>query len=543
MKKTSIFSIIFLLAITQAFAQEKKPKLVVGIIVDQMRQEYLYRYEEHLSEDGFKRLIKDGFELKNTHYNYVPTSTGPGHASVYSGTTPTMHGIVANDWYSRQLQGDEYCAYDPKQKAVGTDAKGGDRSPENLMTTTITDELKISTLFESKVIGVSLKDRGAILPAGHSADAAYWYDTKSGNFITSTYYMDELPKWVQDFNKKKLAEKYLQKTWNTVLPISEYTASLEDNNPYEHIFKGKSEPVFPYNLKKLSKENGGTKMLPLTPYGNDIVNDMAIATIENEKMGQGKVTDFLAVSYSSTDKIGHAFGPQSIEVQDTYLRLDQNIADLLKKLDEKVGKGNYLVFLTADHAAVEVPQFLVDHKMPGGYFDDSNLINDLNIYVSQRVGKGDWIEAVSERNVFINYLETDHKKVDRKRIQDLVSEYLISLEGIDSAYPAYILKGLPYDEHSLKGHINRGYNQKRSGDVIYSLQSGWLASDKRTGTSHGCGFTYDTHVPLIWYGWNVPQGSSNRLYKITQIAPTLSQMLEIKVPSGCTFEPIYEITE
>jgi predicted AlkP superfamily pyrophosphatase or phosphodiesterase len=353
-----------------AFAQQQKPKLVVGIVIDQMRYDYLDRYWNKFGNDGFKKIINNGFNCKNTHYNYMPTYTGPGHASIYTGTTPENHGIIANDWYDKRQKKYVYCAEDTTVKTIGSTSKDGLMSPKNMITTTITDQLKLNTNFKGKVIGISLKDRGAILPAGHKADAAYWFEGKNtGKWISSSYYFNELPKWVQEVNKKNSANTYLNSPWNTLLPIAEYTASIADNNPYEGLFEGEKTPTFPHNLPALRDSNENYSLIKNTPFGNNITTEMALAAIIGEKLGEDEITDFLALSYSSPDYIGHQFGPMSVEVQDNYLRLDQDIAQLLTYLESKFGKDEVLIFITADHGAVDVPQFLIDNHIPAGYFD------------------------------------------------------------------------------------------------------------------------------------------------------------------------------
>ncbi|MBI3481370.1 MAG: alkaline phosphatase family protein, partial [Bacteroidetes bacterium] len=275
MKKLSVLFFFFFISAIQSFAQDK-PKLIVGIVVDQMRQEYLYRFENKFGENGFKRLINGGFMLTNAHYNYVPTFTGPGHASIYTGSTPAIHGIIGNDWWDKNLKKNVNCVEDERQKPVGSTDGNGDVSPWRLLSTTVTDELKLFTQKKSKVIGISIKDRGAVLPAGHFADAAYWFDITNGRFISSTYYFNTLPVWVEKFNSQKLADTYINKEWNTLLPIAQYTESGPDDTPYEKIWIGKDKPVFPYDLGKLQKANGGFDLLTHTPYGDDLLTDFAI---------------------------------------------------------------------------------------------------------------------------------------------------------------------------------------------------------------------------------------------------------------------------
>ena len=337
-------------------ASINRPKLVVGMVIDQMRWDYLYRYYSRYGSGGFKRLINEGFSAENTFIPYTPTYTACGHASIYTGSVPAINGIIGNDWYDPQLGRNVYCAEDTSVTSVGSTTMAGVMSPKNMLTTTITDELRLATNFQGKVIGISLKDRGSILPAGHSANAAYWFDGQTGDWITSTFYMTKLPTWVEDYNKIKLVNKFYEKNWPTLYPIETYTQSTADDKPYEGKARGEQSPVFPHPLKLYAGKN--FEMIKSTPYGNTMTLDLAKLAILSEDLGKDNITDFLAVSCSSTDYVGHMYGPNSIEAEDTYLRLDKDLAEFFDYLDSKVGKGNYLFFLSADHGAAPVPGFM-----------------------------------------------------------------------------------------------------------------------------------------------------------------------------------------
>ncbi len=545
MKK--ILFIIFIAGSILSYSQEAKPKLVVGIVVDQMRQEYLYRFENKFGEGGFKRLVGKGFMLTNAHYNYVPTYTGPGHASVYSGTTPSVHGIIGNDWWDKGIKKSVNCVEDDRHKPVGNPEGNGDVSPWRMLSSTITDELKIGTQKRSKVIGISVKDRGAVLPAGHLADGAYWYDGKSGKFITSTYYKNTLPQWVETFNGLKLADSYLNQIWNTVLPINQYVESSQDESPYERKLQGKEKPVFPYNLKELRKTNGDFDLLTATPFGDDLLTEFAKASIAGEQMGRDADTDFLAISYSCPDIVGHAMGPNSIEIQDTYIRLDKNIEDLLKFLDKEVGENNYVVFLTADHAVAEVPQYLKDNRIPAGNFAVSSLESNLSDFLLKYFPGKKIIEKISNDQIFLNQdlFAGDPKSagIDLLIATELITNYLQSVEGVAQVFSKTILKQGTYNETGIKGMMVRGYNFKRSGDIAYQLEPNWISGGGAQGTTHGSAYSYDTHVPILFYGKGIKQGYSSSYHAITDIAPTLSVLLKIKFPSGCTGQPISEILD
>src|SRR6478609_5152114 len=540
----SVLAIAAFSSIAQT-AKPAKPKLVVGIVVDQMRQEYLYRYSGKFGEGGFKRLMNDGFMLKNAHYNYVPTYTGPGHASIYTGTTPAIHGIIGNDWYDKELKKGVNCVGDDKQKPVGSELGNGDVSPWRMLSTTITDELELATQRRSKVVGVSIKDRGAVLPAGHTPDGAYWYD--GGKFITSTYYKPALPIWVDQFNALKLPDQYLNQEWKTILPIEQYKESGPDDSPYEAKFVGKERPVFPYNLKELRKLNGEFDLLTRTPFGNDLLTEMAKTACKSEEMGKDEWTDFLTVSYSSPDIIGHAMGPNSVELEDTYIRLDKNLEDLFILLDKEVGKDQYTVFLTADHAVVDVPQYLKDLKIPAGNFNGANLEVKLNEFLASYFPGKKIIESISNDQVFLNQelFAGDPKTsgIDMLIATELISKFLLSTEGVADVFSESLLRQGSYEEKGPKGFVIRGYHAKRSGDIAFTLQPGWIGSNSVTGTTHGSSYTYDTHVPILFYGAGVKKGSSSQYHTITDIAPTLSVLLKVKFPSGCTGQPVSELLD
>lgn len=529
-----------------AFAQSQKdkpagkPKIVVGIVVDQMRQEYFYKFQERYTEGGFKRLMKDGFMMKNAHYNYIPTYTGPGHASVYTGTTPATHGIIANDWYVRSLGRTMYCAEDSTVTAVGGDAENGKISPRNMYSTTISDELRFASNKRSKVVGIAIKDRGASLPAGHLGDA-YWFDNITGNFMTSTYYYDSLPTWVQKFNERKLAEKYSSKKWETLFPIETYKQSIADDNTFEGPFIGQEKTVFPYDLPSLMENNGGLGIIAGTPYGNTLTLDMAYAAIEGERLGKRGETDLLAISFSSPDYIGHRFGPTSVELEDNYLRLDRELEQFFNFLDKEYGKDEYLVFLTADHAVADIVDYMLSENVPAGNFNTRYILTQMRGFSILKYGEGNWISSFTNEQVFLNYDLAKEKGVDIEQMQRELAEFLLKFPGIKEVYTGTDMRRMDYLT-GKKSLLQMGYNHKASGDLLLILEPAWLSSSFK-GTTHGTGYTYDTHVPIVFMGWNVPHGESSKYVTVTDIAPTLSMMLDIRLPNGATGQPILEIVD
>lgn len=517
------------------------PKLVVGIIVDQMRYDYLTRFYNQYGEGGFKRMINEGFNAKNHHYNYSPTSTGPGHTSVYTGTTPSMHGIIGNNWYDKDLGVNVYCAGDSNYSSVGTSGAEGKMSPHRMLTTTVTDQLRLHTQKKGKVIAVAIKDRGAVLPGGHAANAAYWFMGKDeANFITSTYYMNSLPNWVTAFNDSDAAEKY-KKSWTTLKDISVYQESGSDENNYEGKFKGETNTSFPHNLPAIWDQNRGFDIIKATPYGNSLTADFAIAALKGENLGKDDITDFLAISFSSTDYVGHQFGVNSKEIEDTYIRLDQDLERLFKELDAEVGSGNYTVFLSADHAAIQVPTYLKDSKIPGGYANYKDMSTKLNEWAKFKFGSEDLIKNVSNNQIFLDHKVIANLDLELQTVQEAFAQELLTFSDVDKTYTAYQMwqnnytKGIPYV-------VQNGYNQKRSGDVIMVLKPGYI-SYSRTGSTHGSPRVYDTHAPLLFFGKGIKKGSTVKLTEIPDIAPTISALLGMAAPNGTTGQPIEAVLE
>lgn len=538
MKMARIVIVLLVVSVHFAFSQQTlspagQPKLVVGIVVDQMRYDYIYRFWDKYSNNGFKRLVNEGYFCRNTHYNFMPTYTAPGHASVYTGTTPAVHGIIGNNWHVQQTGAVMYCTDDKSVQTLGSTSTAGQMSPANMLTTTITDELRLGSNFASRVIGISLKDRGSILPAGHLANAAYWFDSQNGAFITSTYYMKSLPDWVQAFNKKGLAATYLGKPWTPLMAISQYTESQPDDTPYEGLFPGEQKPVFPHKLPEIFKSEG-FELIRSTPFGNSLVKDFVLEAIQAEKLGKGKATDFLAVSFSSTDYVGHKYGIRAIELEDTYLRLDGDIARLLTFLDTWLGKNQVLVFLTADHAAADVPAFLSDRKVPAGNFDQAQL-SGLKKFLLQQYGDS-LVTSFINQQIYLNHQVIRAKNMDIREVEQKVADYALSLNGVAGTLPAHVLRISEFN-HGINHLIQMGYYAKRSGDVVVNLLPGWMETGK-TGTTHGSPYRYDTHVPLVWYGWQIKHGSSFEPVHITDIAPTLAAFLNTSFPNGCTGQPI-----
>ena len=561
LNETLIMKQIFLLVILTLFSfscqsQKKKlensnqvnvestnnPKLVVGIVVDQMRYDYLTRFYSKYGEGGFKRMMNEGFNCKNNHFNYVPTKTGPGHASVFTGTTPKYHGIIGNDWYDKNLKKHVYCVDDDLVQSVGTSSDAGKESPHRMMSTTFGDENRLFTQMRGKTIGIALKDRGSVLPAGHIANASYWFDFEhngSGKWITSTFYMDELPQWVRDFNDSNVTESYF-KEWNTLYDINTYTESGSDMNTFEGPYRGKSTPTFPYDLAKLKDQNGGYAIITESPYGNNLTTDFALAAIENEQLGKDNITDVLTLSYSSTDKVGHKFGPNSKEVEDTYLRLDKDLERLFNYLDKEVGQGEYTVFLTADHAAPDVLTYMKSVRVQSGFFDETSMQNKLNEFLQSKYGVSNIIVSKINNQLFLDHQVIEEKGLELQSIKNDLGAELLKYDLIDKVYVTNKFNQLDGSTGFLEQFLQNGHNQKRSGDILFVYnpyvlnKTPWNA----TGTDHGTALNYDTHVPLLFFGKGIKHGQTLQRTDITDIAPTMSALLGISYPDASIGNPL-----
>ncbi|MEP6844631.1 MAG: alkaline phosphatase PafA [Panacibacter sp.] len=549
MRKFLIFTAFAFLAIfsfvQKAQAQNnttngiERPKLVVGIVIDQMRWDYLYRYYDiYKPNGGFKRLLGEGFTCENTFIPYVPTVTAAGHSCVYTGSVPAINGMVGNDWYDNIKHKGVYCTDDDSVQTVGSNTTAGKMSPRNMLTTTIGDELRLATNFKSKVIGIAIKDRGAILPAGHAANGAYWYDYRTGDFITSTYYMNALPKWVQAFNARKLPDSLYKLNWNTFLPIEAYSKyATSDAMPYENRPLGADQAMFPYDLSKFVGKD--YTRIASTPYGNTLTEAMAEAAVKAEKLGNNSTTDMLAVSFSTPDYIGHSFGPNSWEQVDDYARLDEVLGNFLTFLDANVGKDQYTVFLTADHGVAHVPKFSIENNLPGGALASWKVIDDINAALKGKFGYDKLVLDIVNYLVVFNNDLIDSAQLNKDAVQQMVIKHLKKQDEIAQAFAINDLMNTPLAAKQRE-MIGNGYFPSRCGDIQIILKPGYVEGNGN-GTSHGLWNPYDSHIPLLWYGWGIKHGKTNREIYMTDIAPTIAGMLRIQMPSGSIGNVIEEV--
>ncbi len=535
--RSILVGLVAMSAVVSAQTPPAAPKLVVGIVVDQMAYEFLYRYTPQYGENGFRRLVREGYSCENTHFNYIPTYTGPGHASIYTGSVPALNGVVSNDWYNERTGGYVYVTDDTSVHMIGGNGIGSKMSPRNMVSTTITDMLQMSNQSTSKVIGIALKDRGAILPAGHMADAAYWYDGASNAWVTSSYYMQALPEWVSSFNREERAQKMMNRNWELFLPASQYRSGATADSVYwETVYTGEPNSAFPHYMNF----NGSSESIKGTPFGNTLTNQFAMAAIKGEGLGADAVTDFLCVSYSSTDYVGHAYGPHSMEVMDTYLRLDRDLGELLTYLDTQVGKGNYLLFLTADHGVSPTPQYMQALRVPAGTSTEQLMLENMRKVLTEVWGDKEWIRAYANQQIYLN---DDLLLAAGKTIADayqVLYPELMQMPGVSYVLQINALAASTMPEQ-VRELVIHGIYPKRSGDIQILYDPYWFEAYRPSGTTHGSHFSYDTHVPLIFYGWKVKPGTLHRNVHIADIAPTLADILRISEPNACIGRVIHEV--
>lgn len=515
------------LAAPLARSTPPRPRLVVGLVLDQMRWDYLYRYADRLSDKGgFRRMLEEGNSCEQTLIPYTPTVTACGHSAIYTGTVPAINGITGNAWWDSQLRRTVYCTEDKTVSTVGSTSSQGKMSPKNMLVTSIADELRAATNFRSKVIGVAIKDRGAILPAGHSANGVYWYDNSTGNWITSSYYTNELPAWAQKFNERKIVDSFYSAGWSLLYSAASYKASTADNKPYENKVFGEG---FPYELKKYIGKDYGK--INTTPMGNDMTIAMAKAALLGEALGQDEVTDLLAISFSSPDYIGHSFGPNSVEAEDAMLRIDLALGQFFDVLDRQVGKGLYTVFLTADHGAAHVPEFNQENKLPGGRVFMGKIIDRLNTDLEKMYRIKKLIVSDDNYQLHLDHPQLDSAGIRADEVIGWLQKEMMKEPGIDRAFSIKELNTVPLPA-TLRKMLNNGYHPNRSGDLQIILKPGYIDAYGTTGTTHGLWNPYDSHIPLLWYGWGIKKGITQREVYMTDIAPTLAALLRIQMPSG-----------
>lgn len=526
-----------------AYIPPDKPRLVIGIVVEQLKFDQLEKFRDRLGDNGIKKLINEGTYFRNASFEYMLTQSAPGHATIATGAEPSLHGITSDNWYVPLKNELINSTKDMSVNPVGGSYESGLHSPLNLHASTFSDELSMASKKKSKIFGVGMTEKSAILTAGHSANAAYWFDNTTGTWMTSSYYIDNLPGWVNDYNAMSYAESYLNSSWNLLGPASNYSDCLPDSNIYETGFNGLN--YFPYDLKKIRPKWGsGSKkdysLIRETPYANTLTTNFALKLIESEQLGQDDNTDFISVCYSATDNIGHRFGPSSVEMGDAILRLDEEVRHLLDYLNEKIGKRNVLIYFTSAHGISEIPKILESNRIPAGYFLQNQALQLLRTYLNAVYGEGDWVKGYSERQIFLNRTLIEDARLSLDDVQKRVARFLVQFSGVAAAYPYSAFEANDYSNGNLRRIINN-FNPQRSGDVIVTLNPGWVEKEGDYVTNHNSPYEYDSHVPLVWYGWTVNRATVARKVNMTDIAATLSSLCRVPFPNACTGEPMMEL--
>ena len=502
MKKLLTF---FLLAAATAGAAEsvRKPRLVVAIIVDQFRYDYMTRYKAEY-KGGLARLLEHGAVFTNANYQHIPTVTAVGHSIFMSGAYPSVSGIVGNDWYDRGAGKRVTSVSDDSVKILGGSGEGG-ASPNRLLVSTVGDELKAATGGKAHVIGVSMKDRAAILPAGHAADAAYWFDSSNGSFVSSTFYLKDLPAWVKEFNLHSM-EKYKGAQWvGGKLPSD----------------------------AKLSSAIGAS------PFGNDLLEGFVERAIQAENLGKDDIPDLLTVSFSANDYVGHEFGPDSSEVHAICLATDEMLDRLFKFLDSSVGLNNVLVVLAADHGVAPTPEANAARRVPAGRMPANVVQSTVQTELAKKYGDGKWILSSSEHTLYLNLDLIREKKLTRTEVEEAVRDVVLTIPHVSRAYTrTQLMNGGVFDDR-IGRRVANGFNEIRGGDVYLVLEPSWIYG--ATGTSHGSVFNYDSHVPVVFMGPWANSGNYDENIEPNDIAPTLATILEIETPSGADGRALKEI--
>ena len=511
-----------LMCAVNATRADSRPKLVVAIVVDQLRGDYLERFQDQFTTNGFRLLMERGAFLSAAHYDYHPTYTAPGHATILSGAPPSVHGIIGNSWFDKRARRGRYCVEDTTVAGVGVGGASGQRSPRNFIGSNLADQMRLH--FRSRVVGVSMKDRGAILPAGRKPLGAYWYDAKSGKFVTSTYYHQKLPDWVEAFNQRGRSRELEKQVWERLLPESDYVWG--DETEGEGMLGRERKPTFPHQV---------AGSLTTSPFANQLLVEFAMAALEGERLGDSDRPDLLCVSFSANDYVGHRFGPHSQEVQDITMRLDRQLNDFFTTLDQRIGLEHVIIQLTADHGVAPNPEFATAQGLDGGRIKESELMLNLLTELSEQFGPGRYFLSPKFNGgaLFFDHEELRKRNLSETELVSSIRDWALD----DGRFHAVYSRGQLL-EGRAPGRIGQlilnGYHGERSGDVILVTKPFLIASGSSTGTTHGSPWSYDTHVPVLFYGAPFRPGRHPGHFGITDIAPTLAAALRITPPAGST---------
>jgi len=509
-----IVALSSLAAAPQAPAPKPAPpeiRLVLLIAVDQFRYDYLTRFRGDFT-GGFKRLLTQGAVFTDANLEHYPTVTAIGHATMLTGATPSVSGIIGNDWFDRATGTQVQSITDTTVKPIGA-PDAATASPRRLLVSTLGDELKLASSAPKgseaapRVIGMSLKDRAAVMPAGRGADAAYWLDTKSGAFVSSTYYMPAVPAWVKAFNDRHLADTHLGQEWAPLSPPA-------------------------ITLKQLPKERGTPfyEAVFASPFGNELLLEFVTNALAHERMGQRGVTDLMSVSFSSNDSVGHTYGPESPQVRDITIRTDRILGQLLDRVDKAVGLQHTLIALTADHGVAPLPENLAARSMPGGRIDNKDLFGAIQKGLEAKYGPGEWLASTAGSSPYLNYALIAAKKLNPEEVRRVAAEAALAVPHVTRVYTRdQLLRGDVGDDR-IGRRVVRGFNVQRSGDLEIILEPFWMRAT--SGTTHGTPYNYDAHIPLVLKGPPIKAGVYSDPVALNDLAPTLATILNVQPPSG-----------
>jgi ssRNA-specific RNase YbeY (16S rRNA maturation enzyme) len=499
-------------------------------VIEDMRYDYLTRFWDNFGDGGFKRLVEEGTLCRNSNYNYLLTQTAPGFATIATGCEPVVHGVVSDEWYIQLQEQKVNCIFDAKEKPVGCNQAKATYSPRNLLTTTFSDELKLFNNGRSKVIGISLNPAPAILSTGHMANAAYWFDDETGNWVTSSYYTDSLPRWVNTFNGKKFPDLYIDREWLPSLALERYRAGS---------FKGQSKQIgfsdentFAKKVNSLIKKEKQYAMLKSTPWGISVTKDFAISAIVDEQLGQDEYTDYLSIAFTPTAMVTQACGPNSIELEDMYVRLDKELEHFLQFVDDQLGKNTVLIYLTSDHGTSYDPQILQQANIPAGQFNSDRAIMLLGTYLNALHDKGKWVSAYHNHQIYLNKNLIESAGLKMADFEREVADFMLQFSGVANVVTSSTLISIDFSQ-GVFGRMQNSFNQKRSGNVIINLEPGWIDQGDFLSSANSA-YNYDVHVPLIWYGWKIKRARLNQSIDQKDIAPTIANFLDIPFPNGTT---------
>lgn len=543
--KQILFFIFFSFSYVCVFSQDAnkipphKPKLIVGIVVEQMRYDYISKFWTIFEEEGFRRMFTYGANCKNTYLEYAYTQSAPGFASIATGCPPSQHGIVSDKWYNYLKNEEVDCIEDSDYKTVGGKPHEQNSSPRQLLSSTLSDQLKIATHNKAKVYSVALEPSSAVLTSGYLSDGAYWIDEVNGKWSTSSFYATKLPSWLDKINDENQPDYYLTQTWDYLKDENLYEISNPDKSEFELGFDKRN--YFPYNLQKYTSSFRTYKFLQEIPQGNTLVKDMAVNLIMEENLGKDFTTDMVTICFNSGAGVANRFGINSREIQDYYLRLDQEIGSLLSFIEKEIGKENCVVYLTSSSGSSQDPRYLESLRMPGGYFKHMQAVALLKSYLNAVYGEGDWVKHYHKQQLYLNRSLIENSKLKLEDVQNTAAEFLIQFSGVANVLTSTALQRNNYTSGAF-AKIQNSYSQKRSGDILILLESGWIEQTLSSCTDHNTPYSYDTHVPLAWWGWKIERKTIQRNISITDIAITLATFLNVEPPSKTTGNAIWELT-